>query len=203
MCYIVVAPTVTAGAKKSVVRSIRISKALDEVIRQDAEEAGLTVNSMISSILTRYAEWDRFAEPFGFVTLAREGFRALLNEIEEDRLVAIAENFAPSLARDLALHFFKRVDFDTFFRFLLAQLRYGHLAEYQVETGEQADTLTLHHELGRRWSLLLAEGIGHSFESIAKISPESAVEENTFILSFPPGTLNGGGLRKGKGLEGP
>ena len=197
MCYIVVDAPVTARAKKSVVRSIRITKELDDVIRQDAEDAGVSSNALIASVLAKYAEWDRLADRFGFVTMARGGFRALLEEIEDERLLDLAENFAPSLSREVALHFFKKVNFETYYRLLMGVFRYGHLGEYYVEMGKDGDTLTIHHDLGRKWSLLLSRAIGQSFEAIANLSPEASIEESTFILSFPPGTLNGTQAPKG------
>lgn len=149
------------------------------------------MNAMISSILRKYSEWDRYAEQFGFVTLTGDGFRVLLEAIEEEKLNEIAEDVAPSLSREVALHFFKRVDFETFLRFILALFRYGHLGEYHVETTEDGDTLTVHHDLGPNWSLLLSRSIQQSLKAISNISPELSMVENTFILSFPAGTLKG------------
>ncbi|MFQ5919040.1 MAG: hypothetical protein ACE5I4_03205 [Thermoplasmata archaeon] len=178
-------------SKKSVVRSIRIPKELDDLIREDAKDAGVTVNALISSALNRYAEWDRYAERFGFVSVSQYAFRALIEAIEEEKLMDIAENFAPSASREVALHWYKQVNFEAFFRFLLAVFRYGRLGEHHIETSAEEDTLTLHHELGPKWSRLLSRSLQTSFESIAKVSPRLSLEENTFTLSFPPGTLNG------------
>ncbi|MFQ5920211.1 MAG: hypothetical protein ACE5I4_09260, partial [Thermoplasmata archaeon] len=81
----------SARATKSVVRSIRITKELDDLIRADAEDKGLTVNALVSSILTKYAEWDRYADRFGFVTITRNGFRTYVEAIEEEKLTEIGE----------------------------------------------------------------------------------------------------------------
>ena len=183
---------VSARGKKSVVRSVRITKELDDILRQDAQGAGITMNAMISSILGKYSEWDRYAEQFGFVTITGDGFRVLLEAIEKEKLTEIAEDIAPSLSREVALHFFKRVDFETFFQFLLALFRYGHLGEYQVETTAEGDTLTVHHDLGPNWSLLLSRSIKQSFKAISNISPQVSIEENTFMLAFPAHTLDRG-----------
>lgn len=183
--------SVTVQSKKSVVRSIRIPKELDDLIREDAKDAGVTVNALVSSLLSKYAEWDRYAERFGFISVSRQAFSALVGAIEDEKLMDIAENFAPTASREVALHWFKQVNFDAFFRFILAVFRYGRLGEHHVEARPEGDTLTLHHELGRKWSVLLSRSLQTSFESIAKVSPRVSLEENTFTLSFPSGTLNG------------
>ncbi|MEE8198507.1 MAG: hypothetical protein V3R48_02220 [Thermoplasmata archaeon] len=180
----------SARTKKSKVRSIRITEELDDLLRQDAKDSGATVNALISSILRKYAEWDRYAERFGYMTISRDAFRALLEAIEDEKLVEIAKDLSPSLAREVALHWFKQVTLNTFLGFLKASSRYTQLGDYQVERSAARDTLAIHHDLGPKWSLLLSRAIARAIESIANISAKLSIEENTFTLSFPPGTLS-------------
>lgn len=48
--------------KKTVLRTIRIDKNLDDALDKDAKEHGVSENALISSILAKYIEWDRYAE---------------------------------------------------------------------------------------------------------------------------------------------
>ncbi len=171
------------------VRSIRITKELDDLIRKDAKNAGGTVNALISSILTRYAEWDRYVERLGFVTIPREGFRLLVDALDEKDLVEFAENFGPSASREMALIWFKEVNLETFLRYLSMQSRYGGLQAFEVDGGAKADTITLHHNLGPRYSRLLSRFIKQTLGSLTNISPRLSVEENALAIHFPPGTL--------------
>jgi len=43
--------------KKTVLRTIRIDKDLDDALDKDAEEHGVSENALIASILTKYIEW--------------------------------------------------------------------------------------------------------------------------------------------------
>ena len=45
------------GKKKTVLRTIRIDKDLDDSLDKDAEEHGVSENVLISSILAKYMEW--------------------------------------------------------------------------------------------------------------------------------------------------
>ncbi|MEE9164390.1 MAG: hypothetical protein V3U17_06335 [Thermoplasmata archaeon] len=179
----------SARTRKSVVRSIRITKELDDLIRQVAKNAGGSVNALISSILTKYAEWDRYADRFGFVTVPRDIFRSLINAVDEEKLADLAEGFGPAKAREMVLLWFKRVNPETQLRWLSFQMRYGRLGNYEIETGKDEDTIALHHDLGVKFSLLLSRGIEQVFESIPNISPQLSVEENALAIRFPPGTL--------------
>jgi hypothetical protein len=47
------------GKKTSTARIIRLPKHLDNVLQKDAKEKRVTVNSLVTSIITKYAEWDK------------------------------------------------------------------------------------------------------------------------------------------------
>ena len=47
--------------KKTILRTIRIDKDLDDALDKDANEHGVSENALISSILAKYVEWDRYA----------------------------------------------------------------------------------------------------------------------------------------------
>ncbi len=66
------------GWKKTVLRSIRIPEELEEIIAKDAEAKGLSVNALVASILTKYSQWDRYADKFGLVTITRVGLRSMI-----------------------------------------------------------------------------------------------------------------------------
>ncbi len=175
---------------KSVVRSIRITKEMDDLIRQDAKGSGVTVNALISSILTKYAEWDRYADRFGFVTVPRDGFRTLLAAVDEKKLIETGFDLRIAKRwREMSLLWFKRVNLDSYLRYLSLQMRYGRLADYEMQTGADGDTISLHHDLGANFSLLLSRGIEQVLESIPNISPQLSVEENALAIHFPAGTL--------------
>jgi hypothetical protein len=46
--------------KKTVLRTIRLSKGLDELLQKDANSKRITVGALISTILTKYSQWDRY-----------------------------------------------------------------------------------------------------------------------------------------------
>ncbi|MFI5448158.1 MAG: hypothetical protein ACHQ03_00060 [Candidatus Bathyarchaeia archaeon] len=53
--------------QKTILRTVRIRKELDELL-QDAKAKRTSVNSLMGAIMTKYSEWDRFADKFGYVS---------------------------------------------------------------------------------------------------------------------------------------
>ncbi|MFQ6013272.1 MAG: hypothetical protein ACE5LS_06475 [Thermoplasmata archaeon] len=174
----------TTSQKKSVVRSIRITQELDDLIRGDAEDRGLTVNALISSVLSKYAEWDRYADRFGFVTITRDGFRSFIEAIEDEKLIEIAEELGARNPREMTLFWFKRLNLETFLQYLSIYSRYGRIGEYEVETRQEGHTITFHHDLGSKYSLLLARFLKQALQTIARVSPELSVGENALAIRF-------------------
>jgi hypothetical protein len=46
--------------KKTVLRTIRLSKGLDELLQKDANSKRITVGALISTILTKYSQCDSY-----------------------------------------------------------------------------------------------------------------------------------------------
>ena len=180
----------SARNSRSKVRSIRISEELDDQIQQEAKGAGVTVNALISSILKRYVEWDRYAERFKFVTIPRDGFRTLLEAVDQKKLND--PDFDLRLAkrwREMALLWFKKGDLDSYIRYFAIQMRYGRLADLEVQTDAEGDTISIHHDLGEKFSLLISRAIQQNIGSNSTFSPRLSVEENALAIHLPPGTL--------------
>ena len=175
---------VSGRATKSVVRSIRITKDLDNLIRRDAEDKGLSVNALVSSILTKYAEWDRYADRFGFVTITRNGFRTYLEAIEDEKLTQIGGELGRRNPKEMTLFWFKRLNLETFLRYLSTYSRYGRIGEYELETRDGTHIISLHHDLGSKYSLLLAQFFKEALKTIANVSADVTVGENTLAIRF-------------------
>jgi hypothetical protein len=69
--------------KKTVLRTIRLSKGLDEFIQKDANSKRISVGALIFTILTKYSQWDRYTEKFDIITLRQEAIKAILETTED------------------------------------------------------------------------------------------------------------------------
>ena len=81
----------TMEKRKTVLRTIRIDRDLDDALNKDARENDITENALISSILVKYIEWDRYAKKFGRVSLLNETLKSIIEATEPDKLEAAAK----------------------------------------------------------------------------------------------------------------
>jgi hypothetical protein len=97
------------GKIKTVLRTIRIDKDLDNALDKDASEHGISENALISSILTKYIEGDRYAEKFGRVSLPSEALKAIIGATDPDKLRSAAEEFTASVPKDYIMFHYRKL----------------------------------------------------------------------------------------------
>lgn len=78
------------GTKQNrmVIRTVRLTKELDEILAEDAHLRRTNLNALISTILTKYAEWDRYAERLSHISVPTTLFRDLLDLITDEDALA-------------------------------------------------------------------------------------------------------------------
>ena len=68
-------------------RTIRLTKGLDELLQKDADSKRITVGALVSTILTKYSQWDRYTEKFDMITFRQETLRAILEATDDEALI--------------------------------------------------------------------------------------------------------------------
>ncbi len=172
------------AAKKTVFRSLRLTEELDSTIQREANARGLPVNSLVSQILTKYADWDRHAEKFGFVMITRDGFRSLIEAIPDERLAKVGPELGSTNPREMTLFWFKRLGAQPFLQYLALYCRYGRIGEYEVETDDHTYTITIHHELGAKYSNYLADFFSAAVRSVINVPATVERGRNAIVLRF-------------------
>lgn len=168
--------------KKVVVRVVRISKELDDVLRNDAEAKGTTVSSIISSALIRYAEWDRLAERVGFVTFAGSFMRDVVEYVPDEELRNIVQNMGNFL-RGFTMFWFKKANFETFLSTIKLLNKYTNAAECEIHVDGGNYTMNFHHQFGRKLSIAIWTLLEQAMTEL-RIKPTCEIGDNYLNVSF-------------------
>jgi hypothetical protein len=170
--------------EKTLIRTIRISKALDALLRKDAKTKRITVNALISSIMTKYAEWDRYNERFGVISIKRDAFRSILGMIEDDKIIRVSKEIGAQIPKQFILFWFKKTTLETYLEYMSLVCRYAEFAQYEVDTDGTNYTMTLLHDLGENWSLFLKNWIEQGMKTTIGIIPLFEISKNSVIVRF-------------------
>ena len=174
----------TKNRQKTVTRTIRVPSHLDDIIHKDSKEKRSTANALISSILTKYAEWDRYTEAFGFISLPRSGLKLIIESLDDETIKQIAGQIGSRQSKELMMYFFKEINLDTFVSAISLFSKYAGFGSYEIESNGRDHTVVLHHELGRKWSIYVAYLTSESLKITLEISPRFQITENSVIFEF-------------------
>ncbi|MCI4355393.1 MAG: hypothetical protein L3K06_08535 [Thermoplasmata archaeon] len=173
-----------AKEAKSVLRSIRIRREIQQTLERDAASKGISVNALMNAILTRYVEWDRFTEKFGSVTIAKTGYLAMFEAIPDEEIDRLGDLVGGSNPRDMTLFWFKKLGLDAFLQYLNLVARYGRTIEYEVERQGSEVTLLIRQEFGARHSRYLVHFFTAAIHAIVGTVPRAQMGRNSVVLRF-------------------
>ncbi len=141
--------------KASATVSCRFDRTLYEVLRKDSKGKGISLNSLINSILKRYIAWEKYAIEIGFIPLAKETVSSIFDELDEVKMQQIADRLGRTLPRELILLMFNRIDFHSIIAFLEITLsRYGTV---QHNIDGNTHEFIIRHNVNKKFSSFLAE----------------------------------------------
>lgn len=167
-------------------KTFRLRKEYLEKLELDASKANMSTNSLISSILERYMEWDSLANVVHFVSLPPNMVDGILANVTEESMSAAGKYIAEkSCFKDLSLHFFQAYTPPLFTRLTVLFDRYAN--NYKVQ-GDRTDggtvNISFYHEFGKKWSLLISNLIHHELLRLGIDDHSYEVSENAVIFSF-------------------
>jgi hypothetical protein len=168
--------------KKTVLRTIRLSKELDELLQKDADSKRISVGALLSAILTRYSEWDRYMEKFDIITLRQETIKAILEATEDEVLIAKAREIGAKIPKEFLMFWFKKTDLETYVRYLELLCNYGGFARFELQANGRAYVITLLHNMGEKWSLFLKHVMEEGIMATIGSLPRFEVNKGSLVI---------------------
>jgi hypothetical protein len=168
--------------KKTVLRTIRLSKGLDELLQKDAKVKRISVGALISTILTKYSEWDRYTEKFDMITLRQETISAILEATEDEILIKKAREIGVKIPKEFLMFWFKKTDLKSYLQYLEFLCNYGRFARYELEVTANGHIITLLHNMGEKWSLFLQYVIEEGIKTTIGRLPRIEVNKGSLVI---------------------
>ena len=169
--------------KKSIVKAVRITEDLDALLETDAAEKGITPGTLLSTILKKYAEWDRFAERYGLVSINKQILRKLVEIASDDEIKNLGTE-AGKYYLDRTMFWYKQVNLEYFTEMLKNSAKYGGITQLDYENLGDNHVITLRHDFGRKWSLYLAELVRTALSDAFAVTPLIETSESSVDIRF-------------------
>jgi len=147
-----------AQKQKTVTRTFRIRADWENILQEEADRQGVSVNVLVNIILRKYALFDRWARNYNVISLTQRTFHELINEVSTERLGLIGEKSGSSDAENILNLMGLPQNYDSFVQLVSEHFGGSDLAMWFIcyrHSHENSDVFHLQHNLGPRWSAYL------------------------------------------------
>lgn len=117
--------------RKTVLRTIRLGADVSEKMEAKAKATGSSVNSLPSSLVTRYADGDEPAQRFGFMGISKDFFRMFLDASDDEKLKQVTQERITTTWSEFMEFWFGEVSPDSFVKMLTRMSTYGWWLEVE------------------------------------------------------------------------
>lgn len=145
--------------RKSELISLRIDSGLRKKLRDESIQKKVNLNLMINQILSLHVDWDEFGTQMGRLSMSRKTFRTLLDSLDEETVVRIAETVAKEEYKSAAKFYFGKADLHCIIQFMENWLNAANL-KFRHITNDDKNIYIIDHDLGKNWSLLFLTRLG-------------------------------------------
>ena|SRR5208282_2245523 len=163
-------------------RAFRIAKSLDHVLEQEAKKRNISINGLMSSILTQFAEWDRYQERLRSSTLPNQILKKLVELTSEDQIAKAGMELGPELLPSEVMFLYEKFTPQTFLEWLTRVSKYTTTVSYQITETNGNYVIVIRHDLGRKGSLFLKNYYESGLKAGMGVAPN--IEMSEFQVSF-------------------
>ena len=161
--------------------SLRIDSELYEKLKNESTEKGISINSLVMSMIQKHMAWDIFAQELGFTSISKRTVKQLFEQIPEENLKEIAKDTGFGKMKELILLMFGKIDFQTIIDVIKIRASLHGMVNHRIASNE-VHIITIHHGINQKFSYFLAEifkAIAEEYNIIFRI-----LNSQPKILSF-------------------
>ena len=158
---------------RTVTRTIRIDEGYDEVLKEEADRHGVSVNTILDQQLRKYVETYRFFEKSNAATLSASTLSTIMNVIDDDTIKQISVQLGKERPHELLLRRGIQPSYDSSVWYIQEILgdHSGWFTAIISRRGEY-ENINLSHPYGYKWSLFLQGYFKELFEEVLGIKPD-------------------------------
>jgi len=165
-------------------RTFRIPKTLIPTLEAEAEARGISVNAVVTSLISKYENWDRFAERFRFIALTDELIKSMLNHLTDEEIAQIGSTLGARTTEEGMMFWYKEASAESLVTYLRNRCRFANFGNLEYERRGSSHLIALQHGMGRKWSLFIQCSIEGVLKNRLGIVPQFEVSDTMVIVRF-------------------
>jgi len=158
--------------------TFRLDSNILNKLHHEAEQKDISVNTLVSHIMRRHIDWHSNAAKAGFVTVRRGLLIDLIGRLPEKEISSIAEYITKHETKDFVLLLRNEYNIESALDVIETWIKIsGH--PYRHEAHYTRHSYVIQHDMGRNWSLYMAEQYRFLFEEFGLKKVEFDINDNT------------------------
>jgi hypothetical protein len=158
--------------------TLRLDSIILNKLQREAGQKDTSVNALVSHLIRRHIDWHSNAAKAGFVTVRRGLLIDLINRLPDKEISSIAEYIAKKETKDFVLLLRNEYNIESALDVIETWIKIsGH--PYRHEVNYTRHSYVIQHDMGRNWSLYMAEQYRFLFEEFELKRVEFDINDNT------------------------
>ena len=158
--------------------TFRLDSTILNKLHHEAEQKDISVNTLVSHIIRRHIDWHSNAAKAGFVTVRRGLLSNLINRLPNGEISFIAEYIAKNDTKDFVLLLRNEYNIKSALDVIETWLKISGYP-YRHEVNYTIHTYVIQHDMGKNWSIYMAEQYRFLFEEFGIKRVEFDINHNT------------------------
>ena len=169
----------------TITRTIRIDEGYDDILKNEADRHGVSVNQIMDQQIRRYVETYRFFEKTNAATLSASTLHAIMEELDDETIIKISVKLGKERPHELMLRRGIQPTYETSLWYIREVLG-DHSGWFtaMISTRGENENINLSHAYGYKWSLFLSGYLKELFEEVLEIKPEVTVLSASVNFAF-------------------
>ena len=165
--------------------TFRLDSTILNKLHREAEQKDISVNTLVSHIIRRHIDWHSNAAKAGFVTVRKGLLSNLINRLPNEEISSIAEYIAKNDTKDFVLLLRNEYNIKSALDVIETWLKISGYP-YRHEVNYTIHTYVIQHDMGKNWSIYMAEQYRFLFEEFGIKRVEFDINHNTldFIVDI-------------------
>jgi hypothetical protein len=144
-----------------------VEQYISNILDEEAERMGISVNALVNIILKHYADFTRFLSKIDLVILNREILTKFLQSMDDQEVFKIGIELGETIPKDTILFWKKELAQQNVFEYLEKIIcRYGLLGTYDEINQNGGKIIVIRHRLGKKGSIFFQGYIKSIFNTV-------------------------------------
>jgi len=145
--------------------TFRLDKDILERIGLEAEQKGVSMNSVAQNVFSDYFGWSAYAPKAGMIPLHKTVLSMMVDRLPEKDIIEIADLFGKVKVKNMILVLRNEYNAGAFLDVLDSWLKSSSVS-FTKHINHETEVYTVTHELGIKWSIYLSHMLQVIFDDI-------------------------------------